>query len=191
MKKLKEILENKCVKLAIKIAKIMLITFIVCFFLVVCLQRFSNNKLSLFNYRMFTVISGSMRPVYNVGDVLVSKEVDPSKIKVGDTISYEGKKGGFKDKVITHEVVGISKDENGKYIFRTKGRANLVEDPPVSEDQLYGVVIYKTKMLSMIYKLIDTNFGFYMFIIIPLLFVIASEIVATLLDREEKRRSKN
>jgi signal peptidase len=191
MKKLKEILENKRVKLAIKIAKIMLITFIVCFFLVVCLQRFSNNKLSLFNYRMFTVISGSMRPVYNVGDVLVSKEVDPSKIKVGDTISYEGKKGGFKDKVITHEVVGISKDENGKYIFRTKGRANLVEDPPVSEDQLYGVVIYKTKMLSMIYKLIDTNFGFYMFIIIPLLFVIASEIVATLLDREEKRRSKN
>lgn len=66
--------------------------FLVAFIVVVCLQRFSDNKISFFNYRMFTVISGSMKPKYDIGDVLISKKEDPSKIKVGDTISYLGTK---------------------------------------------------------------------------------------------------
>ena len=56
------------------------------FILSVCLQRFSNNKLSILNYRMFTVISGSMEPLYKIGDVLIAKEVKPEDIKVGDKI---------------------------------------------------------------------------------------------------------
>ena len=35
---------------------------------------------------MFTVVSGSMEPKYKIGDVLIAKEKDPSKIKVGDAI---------------------------------------------------------------------------------------------------------
>ena len=60
------------------------------FVFIVCLQRFSNNRLSFFNYRMFTVVSGSMEPEYEIGDVLIAKEKDPKTIRVGDTISYLG-----------------------------------------------------------------------------------------------------
>lgn len=160
------------------------------FLLVVCLQRFSDNKISFFNFRMFTVITGSMAPKYNVGDVLISKDVEPSTIKVGDTISYRGAAGDFRNKVITHQVVGVDKDEYGEYIFRAKGLANLIEDPIVYENQLYGIVIYKSVILSFIYKMVGTPVGFFMLIIVPLMFVVGSEMIIVLLDKEEKRRDQ-
>lgn len=182
--------ENKILKIIKSVLNFIIALLVILFVIVVVLQRFSNNKLSFFNLRMFTVVSGSMKPTYDIGDVLISKETDASKIKVGDTISYLGKAGSFRDKVITHKVVGIEKDEAGKYVFRTKGTANLVEDPLVYQDQLYGVVIYKVKLLSLIYKLVSTKYGMLIFVIIPLFYVIGSEILSFMLDKEEKRRSK-
>lgn len=160
------------------------------FILVVCMQRFSDNKLSLFNFRLFSVVSQSMVPVYDIGDVLVAKEQDPSTIKEGDIVSYLGTTGSFANKVVTHRVVNIEKREDGKYYYRTKGDANLVEDPIVMEDQLYGVVVYKSVLLSLVYRIVGTQIGFFMFIIIPIMFVIGSEMISTLLEKEEDRRKK-
>jgi signal peptidase len=190
MKKLKELKENKKFKFIMAIMRVFIFIILAGFVIVVCLQRFSDNKISFFNYRMFTVISGSMRPKYDIGDVLISREVDPSTIKVGDTISYLGKYGDFRDKVITHEVTGVIVDANGKYYFRARGLTNIVEDPIVSENQLYGVVIYRSWILSMIYRIVATNIGFYLFIIIPLMYTIGSEILTTMLDQQEKKREK-
>lgn len=163
---------------------------LIAFIVVVLLQRFSDNKLSFFNYRMFTVVSESMKPKYDIGDVLVAKETEPSEIKVGDTISYQGVSGSLANKVITHEVVKIEQDENGKYLFHAKGLANIVEDPVLSEDQLYGVVVYKSVILSLIYRIVNTNIGFYLFIIVPILYIIGSEVISNLLEKEEKKRQK-
>lgn len=182
--------ENKGLKIVKSVLNFVIALLVILFVIVVVLQRFSNNKLSFFNFRMFTVVSGSMKPTYDIGDVLISKETDASKIKVGDTISYLGRAGSFRDKVITHKVVGIEKDENGKYVFRTKGTANLVEDPLVYQDQLYGVVVYKVKLLSLIYKIVSTKYGMLIFVIIPLFYVIGSEILSFMLEKEEKRRGK-
>ena len=185
MQKLKE---NKIFKICKIIVKVLLFIVLIGFVLSVCLQRFSNNRLSIFNYRMFTVISGSMEPRYKIGDVLFAKEVKPESIKVGDTISYLGKQGSFRDKVVTHEVISIEKVD-GKYKYHTKGLANLVEDPVVEEGQLYGKVIYKSVIISAVYKIVSTDIGFYLFIIIPILYIIASEIITTLVDKESKKRS--
>lgn len=161
------------------------------FILVVCMQRFSNNKVAIFNFRLFSVVSQSMTPVYDIGDVLVAKEVEPSKIKEGDIVSYLGTSGNFSNKVITHRVVNIEKREDGKYYYRTKGDANIVEDPIVVEDQLYGVVVYKSVLLSLVYRIVGTQIGFFLFIIIPILVIIGSEMISTLLDKEEERRKKS
>lgn len=184
MKKLKE---NKAFKISVIIFKVLLFIVLIGFVLSVCLQRFSNNKLSIFNYRMFTVISGSMEPKYKIGDVLIAKEVKPDTIKVGDTISYLGTVNSFRDKVVTHQVIQIEKVD-GKYVFHTKGLTNAIQDPIVYEDQLYGKVVYKSFIISLIYKIVSTNVGFYLFIIIPVLYIISSEIIATLLDKEERKR---
>ena len=189
MNKLKELKENKVFKISMTVLRVLLIIVLIGFVFSVCLQRFSNNKLSIFNFRMFTVVTGSMEPRYKVGDVLIAQEVDPSSIEVGDTISYLGKSGSFRDKVITHEVVNIEIDgTSGKRTFHTKGLTNVVEDPIVSEEQLYGKVIHRCFVISLIYKIVSTSIGFYLFIIVPILYIIISEIISTLLDKEEKRR---
>jgi len=184
--------KNKLImKIIMNIIRIIIFVLLAAFVLVVCLQRFSDNKFSIFKFRMFTVVSQSMTPKYDIGDVLISKEVEPSKIKEGDVISYLGTYGDFADKVITHRVVGIQKNAEGKYFFRAKGDANLVEDPIISEDNLYGVVVYKSFILSLVYKIVGTKVGFYLFIILPILFIIGSEMITTLLEKEEERRNKS
>ena len=79
MEKLKN---NKIFKIGVLVFRIILFIVMIGFILSVCLQRFSNNKLSIFNFRMFTVISGSMEPRYKIGDVLIAKEIKPENIKV-------------------------------------------------------------------------------------------------------------
>ena len=172
-----------------KIVNVIVILFVVLFVFVVCLQRFSGNRFSFFNFRMFTVATGSMAPKYNVGDVLIAKEIAPEDVRKGDAISYLGKEGDFKDKVITHEVIDIEVVD-GRYKFHTKGISNIVEDPIVYEEQLYGKIIMKCNILSFIYKVVGTTTGMFIFVILPLLYLIGSEIISLLLEREEQRREK-
>lgn len=173
-----------------KVFNIVLTIFVIMFVLVVCMQRFSNNELSFFDIRMFTVVTRSMEPVYKVGDVLISRDMDPDNIKVGEDITYIGRSGSFAGKVVTHRVVRIEKDANNNLVFHTKGLGNIVEDPIVYEDQLYGKVIYKTKVLSFIYKKIATRMGMFIFVIVPILYIIGSEMIYFMLNNEEKRREK-
>ena len=69
---------------------------------------------------MFTVATGSMVPVYDVNDVIVSKEIPLEKINRGDDLVYLGEKDDYKGKIITHRVVDI-KGTSGNYRFTTKG----------------------------------------------------------------------
>ena len=101
---------KKILKTLTTIIKTCFAIVIVTFIIAVCIQRFSNNKLSFMNYRIFTVVTGSMVPKYVVGDVLISKKTDPYKIKKGDTISYLGNSGSFNGKIVTHEVINIEKE---------------------------------------------------------------------------------
>ena len=160
-------------KKAFKITKIvfntLITTFVILFLLMVCLQRFSNNEVSFFKYRLFTVATGSMAPQFNVGDVLIAKETAPENIKVGDSLTYIGNSGTFTGKVVTHEVTRIEKTNDGQYIFHTKGKANLIEDPPVYENQVYGVIVWNPKILSFIYKIVGTKYGLFIFVVLPII----------------------
>ena len=162
--------------------------FVVMFLLVVCLQRFSNNQITFLGYRMFSVASSSMAPDYQVGDVLIVKITEPEDIKVGDSVTYYGKVGSFANKVITHQVIKIETNVDGKRVFHTKGISNLVEDPLVYEEQIYGVVQFKAEILSFIYKVVNTKYGMFILVILPIFYIIGSEMLAFMLENEEKRR---
>jgi signal peptidase len=170
------------------IFNIVVTIFVVMFLLVVCLQRFSNNQITFLGYRMFSVASSSMAPDYQIGDVLIVKITEPEDIKVGDSVTYYGKVGSFANKVITHQVIKIEKNVDGKRVFHTKGISNLVEDPLVYEEQIYGVVQFKAETLSFIYKVVNTKYGMFILVILPIFYIIGSEMLAFMLENEEKRR---
>ena len=89
-----------------------------------------------------------------------------------------------------YEVIRIEKDVDGNYIFHTKGKANLVEDPPITYNQIYGVIVWNPKILSFIYKVINTKYGLFIFVILPIFYVIGSEMLTSMLEREEERREQ-
>lgn len=179
---------KKIGKIIKTIFNIAITVFVLLFLLIVCLQRFSNNEITFLGYRMFSVASSSMAPDYNIGDVLIVKKTEPDQIKVGDSISYYGKVGSFAGKVITHQVIEIDKDVDNNLVFHTKGISNLVEDPLVYADQIYGVVVHRSEVLSFIYRTVNTKYGMFIFIVIPIFYIIGSEMLAFLLEKEEERR---
>ena len=135
---------------------------------IVLVQRFSNNQKSIAGIRIFTVVTESMVPEYNVGDTIIVKEVEPSKLMVGDDITYLGKEGSFADKYITHRIINMDIDENGLYTFETKGIANTEADPKIDETQVYGKVLYKTFLISKINSITGNLYSMYFIIIIPM-----------------------
>lgn len=172
LKNVEKIKENKKLKLIGDIAYVLLFIIVVLMLVVVILQRASNNSISIGGYRMFSVATGSMIPVYNVGDVLVAKEVKPYEIKIDDDIVYKGAKGSFKDKVVTHRVISIEKEEDNNYKIITKGVANTEQDPEIDQTQVYGKVIYKIKSLSFLGKMMKNMYVFYFAIFIPAALII-------------------
>ena len=172
LKNVEKIKENKKLKLIGDIAYVLLFIIVVLMLVVVILQRASNNSISIGGYRMFSVATGSMIPVYNVGDVLVAKEVKPDEIKIDDDIVYKGAKGSFKDKVVTHRVISIEKEEDNNYKIITKGVANTEQDPEIDQTQVYGKVIYKIKSLSFLGKMMKNMYVFYFAIFIPATLII-------------------
>lgn len=191
----KKIKGNKALKIIGNILYILLFIVVILMLIVVILQRASNNTISLGGYRIFTVATGSMVPKYEVSDVLVAKEIDPSEIKVGDDIVYLGKEGSFKDKVVTHQVISIE-EENGNYKIITKGIANIEQDPEITQDQVFGKIVYKVKTLSFIGKMISNIYIFYFVIFIPIALIIFKQIknIASAHeedDDEEKEEGEN
>ena len=145
--KIQKIKNNKILKIIGNIMYVIVFVLILLILIIALLQRTSNNEVTLGGYRIFVVATGSMVPKYNVGDVLISREIEPSEIKVGDTVVYKGEAGGFKGKFVTHQVEKISKQEDGTYKYITKGLSNIEEDPEISQNQVYGKIIYKIQSL--------------------------------------------
>ena len=146
---------KKAIKLVFKILYQILIVLCFILILIIVLQKVTNSNGSIAGYRIFRVITGSMIPQYDVGEVVISKEINPNKIKVGDDIVYMGTYGEYNGKIIMHEVVRIDKDENGNNTnFHAKGlNANSIEDPQIKADQIYGVVKLKSGVLTFLYNL--------------------------------------
>ena len=146
---IKKIKDNKFLKLMIMIFKAILSLLIILVISIIFIQRISHNKLSLGGYGIYTIITESMVPKYNVYDMILAKEIDPKEIKKGDDVVYVGEKDDFAGKIVTHQVINIDQ-KNGKKFFHTKGIANDIEDPIISEDQVKGKVVMKSSILSFI-----------------------------------------
>jgi signal peptidase len=77
----------------------------------ICLPMVAGNK-------PVVVLSGSMRPTYEVGTVIYYKSVPKEEIHENDIITYE-----MKGTLVTHRVKKIV---NGEFV--TQGDANNIED---------------------------------------------------------------
>ena len=176
---------DKKFKTALKVMKIILIVVIVFILGSILLQKISNNKVSLFGFGMYTVVSDSMIPDYEIGDMFLSKSVDKEDIKVGDDVVYLGKVGDYNGKVITHRVIRI---EDKIY---TRGINNNADDPPIEYSQVYGKVIKRLPILSVFSKLMNNSILFYMVVFVPFSLLFFFDLKQVMKDKEKLEKEKN
>ena len=143
--------------------------------IVVC--KIGGNTPSILGYRMYVIVSPSMEPEIKVGDMIIAKEYDGQELSVGDIVTYLGREGEMAGKVITHKIVEI----DGEHIV-TKGVANTLEDPAITHDDLLAVMVYKTVVLSFVYRVISSPAGFICLVLLPLIAMIVTEIVTLMIQ---------
>ena len=129
----------------------------------------------LLGFKCYTVISGSMKPEYNVGDLLYVKDVDVNTIKVSDPITFILNEDLV---VATHRVVRIDA-ENQR--FYTKGDANEIEDSePVHFNNVIGVPQFSIPKLGYVSDFVQNPPGMYITIgvgIILILIVFVPDLI--------------
>ncbi|TFG16093.1 MAG: signal peptidase I [Promethearchaeota archaeon] len=133
------------------------------------------------------VVSGSMAPNINKGDLLFIQGKDAEDIKNGSAIELDGDVIVFdawglegwvfapQDPVV-HRVIDKWLDGSIWY-FQTKGDANPLPDPvPVPEDRVLGAVIGGIPFIGWI-KIVLTDTG----LVIPLLVIVSTLLVITII----------
>jgi signal peptidase I len=130
----------------------------------------------LFGLQPYTVLSGSMEPVYPTGSLLYVKAVKPEGVEVGQAITFVLNEDLV---VATHRVVEI--DEENQRVY-TKGDANeSVDGAPVHFNNLIGVPVFAIPYLGYVSHYIQNPPGLYVAIAVGavlLLLVFLPELLA-------------
>ncbi|HEV7167071.1 MAG TPA: signal peptidase I [Micrococcaceae bacterium] len=92
----------------------------------------------ILGYQTLTMLTGSMSPLINPGDVVVTAPISAENVKVGDIITYHIPVEDHR--VETHRVVDVMRTADGVVTVQTKGDANNGADPWVAT--LDGNVAY-------------------------------------------------
>jgi signal peptidase I len=88
---------------------------------------------TLFGWQAVALVSGSMSPLFNPGDVVVAEPYDGSQLEPGTVIVFHAPGSG---EITTHRIVGVHGDGS----YRTKGDANGISDSsPVPPSAIVAV----------------------------------------------------
>ena len=178
---MKKLLENKTFQIIYTIIKVFVVAMLSIYLLFVIVQRFTNNS-SILGYRVFTIATGSMEPVYNIDDVILVKDIDSSTLKKGDDIAYLGNRDAVKGLIVTHRIIRIETFNDGKVHYTLKGVNNKYEDPSITADQILGKVVGKLPVVNFINHVVKNIYGFFFLVFCPLVLVIFLEIADTIID---------
>ncbi len=147
------------------------------------------------------VISDSMKPNINRGDLLFVRGIDPEDIKngtiedqEGDIVVFDarGLWGGAPEEPIVHRIVHKWYNETTqKWYFYTKGDANFhIDMAIISEDRIYGVVIGGIPYVGFI-KIFLVDTGLYIYIIIFLTGLLVISMIRDILRGDDRNENNN
>lgn len=171
-------------KIFLKVIKGIITLFLLVVLVIVAFQKFTNNKVAVGNLYIFQIVSESMLPEYRIGDIIVVKKTKIDNLKIGDDVTYLGSAKNFDGLTITHRIIDIRVDEDGKRYFTTKGMSNFIEDPEISGESIYGKVVYHTVIFSFVGRLM-TNIVIYYLLFITVGVSFSYEFISTYLIKKK------
>lgn len=148
----------------------LLIVFIAIIFLfLISKYIFKDEVPNVFGYSISRVVSGSMHPTIEIGDMIIIKKID--NYKIGDIVTYTEDNGTL----ITHRIIKVNENT-----VVTKGDYNNTEDPEISKTKIQGKVVFK---FHSVFRYLN-----YKTILIILIGIFLIGFIVTLLVPDRKRR---
>ena len=92
-------------------------------------------SIGVFPVRPIVIYSGSMRPAFDAGDIVIVAKKEPALLKEGDIISYRIKDSPVP---VVHRIKKINRDKT----IITKGDNNEQDDQPIVPEQVNGAVVF-------------------------------------------------
>lgn len=100
-------------------------------------KKDENAVPSVFGYKPFMVLSGSMETEIHKGDLIITKIIDPKTLKIDDVIAFRD----AENTVTTHRIIDMV-ERNGETYFITKGDNNSSQDQNlVSLSDVEGIYV--------------------------------------------------
>lgn len=143
-------------------------------FTIVSVNSFDRTDRDIFGYKAFIVLSDSMSKTdFDAGDLVLTKEVDPATLKVGDIIAYQSTNDENYGEIVTHKIRELTKDAQGNPGFITYGTTTDKNDEDIVT---YSFVLgkYQTKLpgVGKFFKFLKTTPGYIVCIFLPFLLLI-------------------
>ncbi|HWR27661.1 MAG TPA: signal peptidase I [Candidatus Thermoplasmatota archaeon] len=126
--------------------------------------------------QVLIVLSGSMQPTFNAGDVILTVDTPVRSLKVNDIITYWSPDN--MKSLVTHRIVTISKDSQG-LSFQTKGDANEgVDQYVVPAELVVGRMVLTIPYVGHVASISHSFLGFLLLVLAPGIVVISAEVLS-------------
>lgn len=149
----------------------------------IIIKVLKHDVATINGYTMLEVVSGSMKPTINVGDMIIINTKDKN-YKENDIITYYDKNHNL----ITHRIIKINDTE-----IVTKGDNNNTEDEAIYSKEIIGKYVTKIANLGIILSSLKSPFTMIMILIIGILICILTSIDKDgnpILEEDEKEFQK-
>jgi signal peptidase I len=143
-------MENQSIKK--KILNIIFYTIASILFIFIALEALAPSKtMSILGFKGFAVLTPSMEPVYNVGDIVIATKVDVDDLKVGDPITfYVDLNNDGKKELVTHYIFSIDYID-GIRTYQTNPEGRDYADPwEIVDEDIVGMVSFKIPFLGFV-----------------------------------------
>ena len=143
-------------------------------FTLISVNTFDQTDRNLFGFKFFIVASDSMKKTdFDAGDIVISRNVDPSTLKEGDIITFLSQDSESFGKIITHKIRRLTTDHYGKPGFVTYGTTTDTDDETVvTYDYVIGKYVGSIPKLGLFFQFLKTTPGYITCILIPFLLII-------------------
>ena len=132
------------------------------------------------------VLTDSMYPEIESGDLIINKTIDPEEVKNGDVISFFDPAGNGTT-IVTHRVVGIT-SEDGGIAFRTKGDYNNTEDKlSVPVEDVVGVYFARIPNAGHVAMFMQTTTGLIICVVLPIILLVAYDVIRRRIYEKNKK----
>lgn len=123
--------------------------------------------------KVFTVLSGSMRPKIKEGSVIIVNR-KLRDFKINDVITFINPNN--QEENITHRIIEEEKAKN-QILYKTRGDANNTADLwKIRKEAIFGKVVFCIPFLGYLINYSQTKTGVILLIDLPLLFIVFNEL---------------